>query len=224
MVVGTLMILTAINNIVYFLLVIIVCMFMFSCSNNKIGVIFKRIFLPLFAAFLLTMVVFNTNHFKTGIGRFVEYVKNTQDVDIIEDMPGIAEIAIGRGGLFGVGPGKSIHYAEYYKAQYGEFSYAILLEEWGIFGGLFVLLLYMVILSRIIKVTLRTNNLSQSVLVADLSLLILLMAFINMMACVGILPATGISMPLLSVDLSSVVLSGYIFGIILSISNSIDLT
>ncbi|MEZ4900447.1 MAG: FtsW/RodA/SpoVE family cell cycle protein [Spirosomataceae bacterium] len=126
-------------------------------------------------------------------------------------------IAIANGGLFGQGPGKS-HQRNYLSQAYSDFIYATIVEEYGLFGGVVILLLYALLLIRGIQNIGQTNRAFGGLLSAGLTLSIGLQAFTNMAVAVGIFPVTGQPLPLLSMGGTSILFTCISLGIILSVS------
>jgi cell division protein FtsW len=126
-------------------------------------------------------------------------------------------IAISTGGLFGKGPGNSDQ-RNFLPSAYADFIYAILIEEYGMIGGVSVLFLYLALLYRGMLAAARSNNAFGGLLSAGLSFSLALQALINMAVVVGIVPVTGQPLPLLSMGGTSLLFTGLSFGIILSVS------
>lgn len=126
-------------------------------------------------------------------------------------------IAVANGGTFGKGLGNS-HQRNYLTQAYSDFIYAIIVEEYGLIGGVFVLLLYTVLLTRGIQNINLTNRAFGGLLSAGLTISIGLQAFTNMAVAVGIFPVTGQPLPLLSMGGTSIVFTCIALGIILSVS------
>ncbi len=131
-----------------------------------------------------------------------------------------AKTAIARGGLWGTGPGKSVQ--KYFLPQSSsDFVYAVIVEEYGRVGGLFVIILYVLLLIRILRVASRCQDHFALLMVIGLGLSIVSQAFINMAVAVNLLPVTGQTLPLISAGGSSVWMTCAAIGLILSVSNSI---
>ncbi len=128
-----------------------------------------------------------------------------------------AYIAVSTGGLFGKGPGKS-NQKNFLPQSYSDFIYAIIIEEYGLFGGLAVLLLYLVLLYRGLHIFLKSERPFGGLLSAGLSFFLVIQAITNMCVVVGLLPVTGITLPLISMGGTSQLFTGITLGIILSIS------
>jgi cell division protein FtsW len=108
-----------------------------------------------------------------------------------------AKIAISNGGVFGVFPGNSTE-RDFLPQAYSDFIYAIIIEEMGLLGGMFVLLLYLVILIRGGIIARKTEKLFPKYLVMGSALMLSIQAFINMAVAVNLIPVTGQPLPLIS--------------------------
>jgi len=128
-----------------------------------------------------------------------------------------ASIAIARGGIFGKLPGRSVQ-RDFLPQAYSDFIYAIIIEELGLTGGIFVLLLYVVLMFRVAIIARRCEKLFPKYLVLGCGLIIVIQAFINMAVAVQLMPVTGQPLPLISRGGTSTVLTCVYFGIILSVS------
>lgn len=126
-----------------------------------------------------------------------------------------AKIAIANGGLFGKFPGNSTE-RDFLPQAYSDFIYAIIIEEMGFLGGMFVLLLYVIILIRGGIIARKTNNLFAKYLVLGSALMLSIQAFLNMAVAVGAIPVTGQPLPLISRGGTSTLVTCAYFGIILS--------
>jgi cell division protein FtsW len=128
-------------------------------------------------------------------------------------------IAIAEGGLYGKGPGKSIQ-RNFLPHPYSDFIYAILIEEYGLLGGIFVIAMYIVFLYRVISTVNKNSTTFGALLAVGLSAIIVLQAIVNLAVNVGIAPVTGITLPFLSMGGTSMIFNGLSTGIILSISRA----
>jgi len=126
-------------------------------------------------------------------------------------------IAIANGGLFGRGMGKS-HQKNFLPHPYSDFIYAVILEEYGLIGGVLVLFLYLVLLYRGMMAVASSSNAFGGLLSAGLSFLLAIQAMLNMAVAVGLVPVTGQPLPLVSMGGTSLLFTGISFGIILSVS------
>lgn len=128
-----------------------------------------------------------------------------------------AKIAIARGGVFGQMPGHG-QQRDFLPQAYSDFIYAIIIEEMGLVGGFFVLLLYVMLLVRVGMIARKCDKLFPKFLVLGCGLLVVIQAFANMAVAVNLIPVTGQPMPLVSRGGTSTVISCIYFGIILSVS------
>ncbi|WP_094571999.1 FtsW/RodA/SpoVE family cell cycle protein [Mucilaginibacter xinganensis] len=132
-----------------------------------------------------------------------------------------AKIAIATGGIFGKGPGKSDE--RYFLPEaFSDEIFAIIIEEYGLFGGLVLMGLYLFLLFRCIKIATKAPKAFGTLLAAGLSFSLTIQAFANMAVAVGLGPVTGIPLPLVSMGGTSILFTSIAFGIILSVSRDID--
>lgn len=132
-----------------------------------------------------------------------------------------AKIAIASGGLFGKGPGKSTE-VNYLPEAYSDEIYAIIVEEYGLFGGVVLVAIYLFLLYRCIKIVTRAPKAFGALLAAGLSFSLTIQAFANMAVAVGLGPVTGVPLPFVSMGGTSMLFTSIAFGIILSVSRDID--
>jgi cell division protein FtsW len=132
-----------------------------------------------------------------------------------------AKIAIASGGFFGKGPGKSTE-VNYLPEAYSDEIYAIIVEEYGIFGGIVLVGIYLFLLYRCIKIVTRAPKAFGALLAAGLSFSLTIQAFANMAVAVGLGPVTGVPLPFVSMGGTSMLFTSIAFGIILSVSRDID--
>lgn len=132
-----------------------------------------------------------------------------------------AKIAIATGGFFGKGVGKSDE-INYLPEAYSDEIYAIIVEEYGIFGGLVLIGIYLFLLYRCIKIVTKAPKAFGALLAAGLSFSLTIQAFANMAVAVGLGPVTGIPLPLVSMGGTSILFTSIAFGIILSVSRDIE--
>ena len=131
-----------------------------------------------------------------------------------------SKIAIKNGGFFGKGPGKGIQ-RHFLYAGSSDFIYAITVEQYGlILGGIFPMLLYLIIFYRSIIISHRTESVFGSLMVASLSFALIFQAAVNMAVNVGLFPVTGQTLPLISKGGTSIIFTCIAVGIILSVSRN----
>ncbi|MDX9932121.1 MAG: FtsW/RodA/SpoVE family cell cycle protein [Bacteroidales bacterium] len=130
-----------------------------------------------------------------------------------------SKIAIANGGITGKLPGNSTQ-RNFLPHPYSDFIYALIVEEWGLFGGIFVLLLYLILLYRGIRIATRSPGSFGAFLSIGLTIMIVFQALINMGVAVNLLPVTGQPLPLVSMGGTSIWFTCISLGIILSVSRN----
>ena len=130
-----------------------------------------------------------------------------------------SQIAIATCKIIGRGPGNST-VRDFLPQAYSDFIYAIIIEEMGLPGGIFLMLLYITLLYRAARIAGRCKKNFPAFLIMGLSLLIVVQALINMSVAVGLFPVTGQPLPLVSRGGSSIMVNCAYIGIMLSISRT----
>ncbi len=128
-----------------------------------------------------------------------------------------AYIAIASGGVIGKGPGQSDQ-RNFLPHPYSDFIYAIILEEYGMIGGITILFLYLALLYRGMKAAEDNDRAYGGLLSAGLSFALVIQALVNMGVAVGLGPVTGLTLPFISMGGTSQLFAGLALGIILSVS------
>ena len=128
-----------------------------------------------------------------------------------------AKIAIASGEIYGKGPGKSVQ-KNFLPQSSSDFIYAIIGEEFGFIGAVFIILLYLGLLFRIVIIATKTETIFGTLLVLGVGLPIVFQALINMAVAVGLFPVTGQPLPLISTGGTSIWMTCFAIGIILSVS------
>ena len=162
--------------------------------------------------FLLSQLTTNSR-VGTWEGRINNYFNGENSYQI-----NIAKKAISTGKWNGLGPGKSVQKHVLPHAS-SDFIYAILIEEYSIIGGMFILVLYLVFLVRIIAISLRIKLMFPYLLLLGLGILIVFQAFLNIGVSLGLMPVTGQTLPLVSKGGSSIWITCISIGIILNITS-----
>lgn len=126
-------------------------------------------------------------------------------------------IAIATGGIAGKGPGRSDQ-RNFLPHPYSDFIYAIIIEEYGLMGGVVVIGLYLILLYRGMRTVAKSERAFGGLLSAGLAFALVLQALVNMGVAVGLGPITGLTLPLLSMGGTSLLFNGIALGIILSVS------
>ena len=129
-----------------------------------------------------------------------------------------AKMAVAEGGLFGKGAGKSVMKNSLSQSE-SDFIFAIIIEEYGLIGGLGLLFFYLLLLFRIIVVANSAKTVFSKLLVIGVGLPIVFQAFINMAVVVQLFPTTGQPLPLISMGGTSIWMTCLAIGIVLSASD-----
>jgi cell division protein FtsW len=132
-----------------------------------------------------------------------------------------AKIAIAKGGFTGLGPGNS-EARNFLPHPYSDFIYAIIIEEYGLLGGAFVLFIYLAFLFRCIRIFKRCPYAFGAFLALGLSFTLVIQAMANMAVNVNLFPVTGVTLPLISMGGSSFLFTCVAIGIILSVARNVE--
>jgi cell division protein FtsW len=127
-----------------------------------------------------------------------------------------ANIAIATGGIIGKMPGNSVE-RDFLSQAFSDFIFAIIIEEIGLLGGGFVVVLYLILLFRVARIARNCKNRFPAFLVMGLTLMLVTQALINMMVAVGLFPVTGQPLPLISRGGTSTIINCIYIGMILSV-------
>ena len=130
-----------------------------------------------------------------------------------------AKIAIATGGPVGVGPGKSIQ-KNFLPQSSSDFIYAIIVEEYGLLGAISIVFIYFLLLFRIFVVLKETTTIFGMLLVIGVGVPIIFQATINMAVATNLFPVTGQTLPLISSGGTSIWMTCFALGMILSVSAS----
>ena len=132
-----------------------------------------------------------------------------------------AKIAMANGEWLGLGPGNSIQ-RNYLPSPYSDFIYAIVVEEYGIFIGILIILLYVLLFFRATRLVTKSPKAFGAMLAIGLSISLVLQAFVNIAVSVHLVPVTGVTLPMISMGGTSILFTCISFGIILSVSKYIE--
>ena len=157
----------------------------------------------------------------TWIGRMENFMYGSNDVDNDAYQVNQAKIAISKGGLMGVGPGNSTT-RDFLPQAYNDFIYAIIIEEYGLMGGAFIMFIYLVFLYRCIRIYKRCPFAFGAFLALGLSFTLAIQAVANMAVTVNLFPVTGVTLPLVSMGGTSFIFSCLAIGIILSVARNVE--
>ncbi len=155
------------------------------------------------------------NRVDTWINR-VENFSNDEDTEADYQIEK-AKIAIATGNYIGLGPGKSVQ-KNFLPQSSSDFIFAIIVEEYGLVGGLVILVVYCWMLFRIVIIAQKSDTVFGKLVVLGVGLPIVFQAFINMAVAVELFPVTGQTLPLISSGGTSIWMTCLAFGMILSVS------
>ncbi len=175
------------------------------------GIIVLSLFILVAKAFPQAM----PNRIDTWMSR-IENFSNAEDTEADYQIQK-AKIAIASGDIFGRGPGKSLQ-KNFLPQSSSDFIFAIIIEEYGLIGGLFLLVMYSWLLFRMVIVSQKADTVFGKLLVLGVGLPIVFQALINMAVAVELFPVTGQTLPLISSGGTSIWMTCLAIGIILSVS------
>lgn len=156
--------------------------------------------------------------FETWVSRIESFMEPGGDGDY---QTNYAQVAIYNGGLLPKGPGTGLS-RNYLPHPYSDMIYAFIIEEYGaLLGGVGVMLLFLILLYRSIRIAIRTPRHFGGLLVLGISFLLVTQAFINMAVAVRLFPTTGQPLPLLSMGGTSIIFTCLSIAMIISVSRSV---
>ena len=202
---------------------ILFCMVTLLCfvAGYPIKYLFTIIFsgiitLTLFILLIKSFPSVFPNRVDTWESRIESFVKKGESSDNYQIEK--AKIAIATGGIRGLGPGKSIQ-KNFLPQSSSDFIFAIIIEEYGLIGGLLILLLYTLFLLRVVIISNKSESIFGSLLVIGLGIPIVFQAIINIGVSVQLFPITGQPLPLISSGGTSIWMTCISVGIIQSVRN-----
>ena len=169
--------------------------------------------------FILIAKAFPDSRFFSRVGTWGNRIENFRTDKPDEDNYQIekAKIAIASGKIYGLGPGKSVQ-KNFLPQSSSDFIFAIIVEEYGLIGGFGVLTLYLLLLFRFVIASHKANTLFGKLVVVGLGFPMIFQAMINMAVAVELLPVTGQTLPLISSGGSSIWMTCFALGIIISVT------
>jgi len=200
-----------------FFVMIVMLVFIGGYPLRYLGIILGAglIFLTLFVISAKAFPGVFPNRVDTWISR-VENFSDNKDTEADYQIEK-AKIAIASGGITGLGPGKSVQ-KNFLPQSSSDFIYAIIVEEFGLIGGLFLMVLYLFLLFRIVVVAHKSTSIFGKLLVIGVGMPIVFRALINMAVAVELFPVTGQNLPLISSGGTSIWMTCLALGMILSVS------
>ena len=202
------------------------CIVMMFLSKVKMKYIFGFVGIIVVAGGIFMLVSFafaKDNRSATWVNRIERFFSSSEDEadDTANFQVMQSKIAIAGGGLVGKSPGKSTQ-RNVLPHPYSDFIYAIVLEEYGLIGGMFVLALYLILLYRATRIMLRAPQSFGALLAMGLAFSLVMQALVNMGVAVGLFPVTGQPLPFVSMGGTSLLFTGLSIGIIISVTKEID--
>jgi cell division protein FtsW len=190
---------------------------------GRIRFIYLALLMISVAAILTLTIVIAVNsdwegRWGTWKNRVVHHVEQDSESNYQAEQ---SKIAIATSGIIGKGPGNSMQ-RNFLPQPYSDFIYAIIIEEYGLLGGVFVLMVYLILLYRAGLMVRGSTRTFSAFLAFGLALMLVLQAMINMSVAVGILPVTGQPLPMVSMGGTSILFTAAALGIILSVSYGIE--
>lgn len=166
--------------------------------------------------------IFSVGRVPTWIGRIQTFMySRKEDVNEKQYQVNQAKIAIASGSWLGRGPGRS-QARNFLPHSYSDFIYAIILEEYGLIGGVFMVFIYLLFLYRCIRLYRKCPYAFGAFLALALSFMLVIQAIANMGVNVNIFPNTGVTLPLVSMGGSSFLFTCLSIGIILSVARNVE--
>jgi cell division protein FtsW len=162
-----------------------------------------------------------------SVGRFGTWVKRVQDFMYAKDTEvpyqvQQAKIAIANGGVvMGLGPGNS-RQRNYLPQAYNDFIFSVIIEEYGLLGAAFIMIVYIIFLFRCIRIFRKCPYAFGAFLALGLSFTMIIQALANMAVNVNLVPVTGVTLPLVSMGGSSYLFMCASIGIILSVARNVE--
>ena len=206
--------LIALTNFSSAILLLITCLILLFISRVPIKYVMMLIICSIFAG---SIAMFIGQRGNTVLSRFENFIDNKDIPFQLEQ----AYIAVSTGGIFGKGPGQS-NQKNFLPQSYSDFIYAIIIEEYGLITGILVIILYLILLYRGLVTLINSERAFGGLLSAGLIFALVIQAIINMSVVVGLLPVTGLTLPLISMGGTSQLFTGITLGIILSVSRYND--
>ncbi len=154
---------------------------------------------------------------ETWVNRIGDFFTNADGMEQIQR----AKMAIADGGIFGVGPGNSVH-RHFLPHAYSDVIYAFIIEEYGLIGGFITIMLYLTLMYRCVKLVTKSPKAFGAMLALGLGLLIVIQALLNMAVSVHLVPVTGLPLPMISLGGTSLLFTCIMIGMILSVSRYIE--
>jgi len=152
------------------------------------------------------------------VNRILAFFSPQSSVESLNFQVAQSKFAVGSGGLFGVSFGESIQKMFFLPCSHTDFIFAIIAEEFGLLGTLFVIALFTILVWRGIIISIKAPDYFSQIAAAGLTLFLGFQAMLNITVVLGLAPAKGVPLPLLSYGRSSMVCTLLAIGLLLHIS------
>lgn len=203
-------------------MIFITCLVLMFVGRVRLRYILALVGIGLVSMTLLIAIVVNVPQLGKRVGTWQSRIESFRSGDSDENYQvEQAKIAISNGGITGRMPGNSTQ-KNFLPHPYSDFIFAIIIEEYGLIGGALVVLLYLVLLFRAIRIVIRCPRNFAAFLTFGVAFSLVFQAMINMMVAVNLMPVTGQTLPLISMGGTSIWFTSISIGIILSVSREIE--
>jgi len=181
--------------------------------------------ITIFVLIVINLPEENRGRLSTWIKRIEVFLDIKKDFSIEEGEDGNyqveqAKIAIVNGGIIGRGPGNSMQ-RNFLPHPYSDFIFAIIIEEYGLIGAVFMLLFYLILLYRAGVIVRKCNSQFAAFLAIGLTFMLVFQALMNMAVAVNLMPVTGQTLPFVSMGGTSIIFTSAAFGVILNVSRTV---
>jgi len=184
--------------------------------------IFSMIAIGVVIMFFMVLIAKSYPNLLPRVGTWISRVENFREPNAEENYQvEQAKIAIASGGIVGKMPGNS-EQRNFLPHPYSDFIFAIIIEEYGLLGGLLVVFLYLILLFRAVKIVAKVPRNFGAFLTIGVAFSLVFQAMINMAVAVNLLPVTGQTLPFISMGGTSIWFTSISIGIILSVSKEVE--
>ena len=165
----------------------------------------------------MTLVVLNSNY---GMDRLRGYVNHEELVSAASYQPKMAELALNRGGMFGMGLGEGLHKMRYIPEPHTDYIYAVIGEELGFLATAGTALVFALLVVLGLRTAVYAPDRFGFLLAAGTTLLVGMQAFFSMGTVTRLLPSTGVPLPLISYGGTSIIVALSAMGILINVARS----
>ncbi len=203
------------------MLLTLTCLIMMFIARVSIKHILQLSGIALIVFSIFIVILMNSSD-QGRLGTWKKRIENFKNPDADANyQANQAKIAVASGFPLGKGPGNS-NQRNFLPHPYSDFIYAIIVEEYGLFGGLMILFAYLILLYRAMRIATNSPGTFGAFLALGLTLMLVFQALVNMAVAVNLLPVTGQPLPMVSMGGTSIWFTCISFGIILSVSKEVD--